>query len=55
VIFIHLLLLHRRRSRRSLIVHERERKIKFTPYYSIKDSLNILLLIIFRGLVLFSP
>jgi len=55
LVFIHLIFLHEFRSNRSIQVHERFRKIKFNPFYSFKDILNVLLLIRFYAGTLFSP
>jgi len=55
VVFLHLLFLHETSSNSQLQVHESFTKIKFNPFYSFKDLLNVLLLLTFFGLALFSP
>ena len=55
LILIHLLLLHETRRTSSIFIHERFRKVKFTPYYTNKDIMNVVFLLIFFALVLFSP
>jgi len=55
IVFVHLILLHETRSRRRIQVHERFTKVKFNPFYSFKDILNVLLMSVFYGLAMFSP
>lgn len=55
IVFVHLILLHETSSRRRIQVHERFTKVKFNPFYSFKDILNILLMSVFYGIAIFSP
>lgn len=55
VIIVHLLVLHETRSTRSIFIHERFTKVKFTPYYRVKDFINVGALLGFFSLVFFSP
>jgi ubiquinol-cytochrome c reductase cytochrome b subunit len=55
IVFVHLILLHETSSRRRIQVHERFTKVKFNPFYSFKDILNVLLMSVFYGLAMFSP
>jgi quinol-cytochrome oxidoreductase complex cytochrome b subunit len=55
LIIIHLILLHFTRRRSPLFIHERFTKIKFTPYFSVKDFLNFSLIFIFIRFSFFFP
>lgn len=46
-IIIHLILLHFTRRTRIILIHERFTKIKFTPYFTIKDFINFFLIFLF--------
>lgn len=54
-IIIHLIFLHITRSTSLILTHDRSLKVKFTPYFTIKDLLNIVGIIIFLGFILFIP
>lgn len=55
VIFAHLLMLHEVSRRSSVMIRASCRKIKFNPFFSLKDVLNICLLWLLYGLSFVSP
>lgn len=55
LVLFHLIFLHETRSRSSLQVFESFTKVKFSPYYLAKDSLNLVLLLVLYGCSFFSP
>ena len=55
VVFAHLLMLHEVSRRSSVMIHASCSKIKFNPFFSLKDVLNVCLLWLLYGLSFISP
>jgi quinol-cytochrome oxidoreductase complex cytochrome b subunit len=55
VVFAHLLILHEVSRSSSVMIHASCSKIKFNPFFSLKDVLNVCLLWLLYGVSFVSP